>query len=86
MRQYRIMYRRSGSKPGVWATLRPNDNATLYDKPEVNAAIEQMRTTPHITGIAIQLDDETFNIIAFKQEAEAALAFKFEEPTPAPAT
>jgi len=74
------MYRRSGSKPGVWATLRPGVNAQLYNKPEVNAAIEQIRTTPHITGIAIQLDDEVFNVIAFNQDAEAAQAFKFEEP------
>jgi len=83
MRQYRILFRRSGSKPGVWATLRPHVNAQLYDKPEVTAAIEHMRVNPHITGIAVQLDDEIFNVVSFTQEAEAALSFKFEEPKPA---
>ena len=82
MRQYRILFRRSGSKPGLWVTLRPFENATLYDKPEVNAAIELMRVTPHIVGIAVQIEDEVYNVVSFTQDAEAALAFKFDEPVP----
>jgi hypothetical protein len=81
MRQYRIMFRRSGSKPGVWATLRPFENSGLYDKPEVNAAIELIRTNPHFVGIAVQLGDEIYNIVAFDQAAEAPLSFKFPEVT-----
>jgi hypothetical protein len=82
MRQYRILFRRSGSAPGTWATLRPHINAALYDKPAVNAAIEQMRTTPHIVGMAVQIEDEIFNIVSFNQDAEAAQAFKFTESKP----
>lgn len=80
MRQYRILFRRSGSKPGVWATLRPGDNAQLYDKPEVNAAIELIRTTPHIVGVAVQLEDEVYNVVEINQDAEAPMAFKFVDP------
>ncbi len=80
MRQYRIMYRRAQSAPGQWGILRPHVNAALYDKPEVNEAIELMRTTPHIEGISIRLADEAFNILVVNQEAEATNAFRFVEP------
>ena len=82
MRQYRILFRRAGSEPGLWATLRPHVNAALYDKPDVNAAIELIRTTPHIVGMAVQIGDEIFNIVSFNQDAEAAQAFQFTEPQP----
>jgi hypothetical protein len=85
MRQYRILFRRAGSQPGLWVTLRPIVNAALYDKPEVNAAIELMRVTPHIVGVAVQIADEVYNVVSFTQAAEAPESFKFTEPTPAAA-
>jgi hypothetical protein len=75
MRQYQIVFQRLGGKP---SRLQPHVHAALYDRPEVQAAIQHMRVNPHIDGIAMLLDGERFNIMAFTQEAEAPNAFRFE--------
>jgi len=75
MRQYQIIYQRLGGKA---AKLQPHVHVALYDRPEVTAAVEHMRVNPHIDGIAMLLDGDRFNIMAFTQEAEAPNAFRFE--------
>lgn len=74
-RQYKIFYRRLGSTK--FAELEPNTSASLYDRPEVAAAIEHARLTPCVEGIAVRLGDELFNIIAFDRPAVAPKAFVF---------
>jgi hypothetical protein len=78
MRQYYIFYKRLGSP--AFSKLEPGSHAKLYDRAEINAAIEHMRGTPCVTGMVIQYDGELFNIVAFEQEAHAPHAFKFPEP------
>jgi hypothetical protein len=74
-RQYRILYKRN---PGSeFATLEPGAHRAIYDKPQVNEAIEVMRAYPYIVGLAVQVDVELFNIMSFTQEAEAPNAFLF---------
>lgn len=78
MRQYQILYKRLGQKtPGK---LQPHTHAPLYDRPEVQAAIEHMRVNPHIDGIAMLLDGDRFNIMSFTQDAEAPDSFQFGTP------
>ena len=75
MRQYQIIYQRLGGKP---SKLQPHVHVGLYDRPEVHAAVEYMRANPHVDGIAMLLDGDRFNIMAFTQEAIAPNAFTFE--------
>lgn len=77
-RQYRIFYRRNAG--ANFATLQPGAHAAIYDKPEVQAAIDHMRDNPHVEGMSLRLPDEQFNVIAFSQEAEAPNSFMFEPP------
>lgn len=76
MRQYYIFYKRLGS--AQFSKLEPGSHASLYDRPEINAAVEHMRVTPCVTGMVIQYDGELFNIVSFEQPAEAPQAFKFD--------
>lgn len=80
MRQYRILYRGSGSDKFV--PLQPIVHRGIYDRPEIAKGVETIRSTPYIEGVAIRLGTEMFNIVSFDQEAEAPLAFTFEEPAP----
>jgi hypothetical protein len=77
MRQYQIIYHRLGGKA---AKLEPHVHAGLYDRPEVQAAVEHLRVNPHIDGLAMLLDGNRFNIMVFDQEAEAPNSFQFAEP------
>lgn len=74
-RQYRLFYR-NGSF-GQFATLEPAIHRTIYDRPEVNKAIEIIRENPSIEGVAVRVGLDMFNIVAFEQEAIAPKAFTF---------
>ncbi|MGH7194649.1 MAG: hypothetical protein ACREJM_14115 [Candidatus Saccharimonadales bacterium] len=76
MRQYQIIYQRLGGRP---SKLQPHVHVTLYDRPEIHAAVRHMRVNAHIDGIALLLDGDRFNIMALTQEAEAPNAFQFAE-------
>jgi hypothetical protein len=76
MRQYKLFYKRLGSGKDFVA-LEPGVHRAVYDQPEINAAIEIIRTTPHIEGIVVRLGEDLMNIIAFVQEALAPQAFEF---------
>lgn len=80
IRQYRLFYKRGNS--AKFGTLRPSpEYANLYDRPEINEAIEYMRTRPHVDGVAVLIGDERYNIDAFTQAAIAPNAFVFVEPS-----
>jgi hypothetical protein len=74
-RQYRIFYKRHGSKG--WSTLVPHVSANLYDNPQVTAAIQAMRDNPAFEAICVRSADELFNIVSFWQDAIAPQAFTF---------
>lgn len=74
MRQYVILYKRGGSD---FTRLERFSHAALYDRPEVQDAINLMRDRPALEGAAIRLGDELYNITSFNQEAEAPRAFRF---------
>lgn len=78
MRQYRIFYRRAPSKDFV--RLEPLVHRNLYQRTTVLQVIDLMRHSPVIEGVALRIEDEQYNIMAFDQPAEAPDAFKFEEP------
>jgi hypothetical protein len=78
MRQYQIFYKRAGGKN--FGRLQPGVHANLYEKPEIAAAIEHIRTTPHVEGMSLRLGTEMFNVFSFDQPAEAPNSFKFDEP------
>lgn len=78
IRQYKLFYKRFGAPN--FSQLEPIVHSPLYDKPTVQAAIEHMRMNPYIEGMAIRVEREMFNIMAFEQEAEAPKSFKFQEP------
>lgn len=73
MRQYKIFYKRGGSK---FAALQPGVHSTLYDKMEVQVAERLLRENVFVDGISVHVEDEQFNLIAFDQEAEAPNSFK----------
>lgn len=73
-RQYQIQYKRAGGK---FATLSPNVHSTLYQRPEVQEAVDLIRNSTTIVGVAVQLNDELFNVVSFTQEAIAANSFTF---------
>ncbi len=77
MRQYKILYKRTGMPN--FKSLEPGTTSNLADRPQVKAAIDLMRDNPCVEGMAVRLDDELFNIVAFEQPAEAPLAFKFPD-------
>jgi hypothetical protein len=77
MRQYFIYYRRGGPDR-KWGKLTPNVHQGLYQREPVEKAIAFIRDNPAVEGVALRIDDEQFNIIAFAQGAEAPQAFKFE--------
>lgn len=81
-RQYRLYYKR-GVAPD-FGVLQPRVHASIYNKPEVQAAVAHVRDNPHVEGMALRLDDEQFNVIAFNQDAEAPNAFMFEPPGEGP--
>jgi hypothetical protein len=78
MRQYVILYRR-GSPDRKWGRLTPNVRRNLYDCEEIRGAVAFMRGNPAAEGLAVQLGEETCNIVAFTQEAKAPQAFPFVE-------
>lgn len=82
MRQYYIFYKRAGA--AEMSKLQPLENRTLYDREKVNLAVDFMRREPSIRALAVQLDDEQFQLFAFEQEAEGIHAFKFDEPVTTP--
>jgi hypothetical protein len=75
-RQYKLFYKRAGAQD--WAVLEPLVHANLYDREEVNTAINVMRDNRSIEGIMVRVSDAMFNIISFEQEAIAHKAFLFE--------
>lgn len=77
MRQYFIYYRRGGPDR-KWGKLTPAIHQGLYQREPVQAVVTFIRDNPAVEGVAVRIDDEMFNIIAFTQEAEAPQAFKFE--------
>lgn len=74
-RQYRLFYRRTGSPK--FSPLSPNTHANLYDKPEIDRAVEIMRDNPTIEALCIRVDNEQFQLFSFTQEAEAPNGFQF---------
>jgi hypothetical protein len=83
-RQYCILYKRHGSPD--YTRLEPHTQAAIYDRPEVNHAVEIVRTTPYIKGVALIVGDEAFNVVELAtQEAIAPRAFVFQEPAEAAA-
>lgn len=77
MRQYVIMYKRHGmQEPTV---LMPLVHASLYSRPEVDVAIRYMRDNPLVSGMAITLDDEQFQLFATTREQLAPNGFEFEK-------
>lgn len=76
MRRYVILFRRG---KGNWGRLEPGTHRTLYDRPEIHAAIQFMRDNPTTEGMSIRLGDEQFNVVAVLDEA--ANSFTFEEGT-----
>lgn len=75
MRRYVILFRRGGCS---WGRLTPGVHRGLYDKPEVNAAIAFLYGNPAAQGVAVQLGDETFNVMV-TAEPKAENTFAFEE-------
>jgi hypothetical protein len=75
MRQYKIFFRRGPD--AKFGQCQPFIHAGLYNKPEVQEAIAYLRDNPHIEGLALRLNDEQFNLIAFEQDALAPNAFTF---------
>lgn len=75
MRQYLIFYKRLGGDNFV--KLEPIAHIGLYDRPEVNAAIEHIRLTPCVEAMTVRIEDELFNIVAFVQDAHAPFSFEF---------
>ena len=74
-RQYRLFYRRTGMQK--FAPLSPQEHGNLYDKPEVNRAVEIMRDNPSIEGLCVRIDSEQYQLFSFTQEAEAPNGFQF---------
>ncbi len=77
MRQYVIFYKRGVG--GEFSQLNKNDHANLVDRQEVRDAVDHMRAHSCVAGICLQMDDETYNIMSFSQEAHAPDAFIFED-------
>lgn len=76
VRQYRILYKRFGAAD--FATLQPGVHAGIYDVPEVNQGLDVLRSGPAcIKAIVVQVEQDLFNIITFKQPAIAPNAFTF---------
>jgi hypothetical protein len=76
MRQYTILYKRGA---GDYAVLQPHVHKQLYDRTDVNLAIEHMRKNPSVVGMAIQVEAEMWNIMSFTQPAQAPNGFAFED-------
>lgn len=60
MRKYVILYRRG---VGKWGRLTPEVHRGFYDRTEIDAAVNFLRTNPCAEGVAVRLDDETFNVV-----------------------
>lgn len=75
MRRYVILYRRG---TGKWGRMTPEIHRGLYDRPEVNAAVAFLRDNPAAEGVAVRLEDETFNIMVVAASDEPN-AFTFDE-------
>lgn len=80
MRQYVILYRRGNAKD--FGRLHPGEHAGLYDRVIVKETVEFMRQHDAVEATYVRLADECFQIVAFKQEADAPNAFKFDESPP----
>lgn len=71
-KQYRIFYKRGDSD---FSVLEPGSHAKLYDRPEVTEAVDVLRRSKTIEGVALRVGDEQYNVIAFEQEAIAPRSF-----------
>jgi hypothetical protein len=76
MRQYTVLYKRG---TGDFAVLQPNVHKQLYDRLDVNNAIEHMRKNRTVQGMAIVVADEMWNVMAFTQPAQAPNGFLFND-------
>jgi len=75
MRNYVILYRRG---MGQWGRLTPGVHQGLYDRPEIRAAIDFLRDNRAAVGVAVRLDDETFNVMV-ADEPKTENSFPLEE-------
>lgn len=72
--RYVILFR-SGPQ-GEFTRLVPGEHLGIYDKPEVNAAIDHMVASAHVCGMALQLGIEQFNIMRVPNGTVELTAFE----------
>jgi hypothetical protein len=55
--------------------LEPLVHKNLYERPEIDTAVQVLRQHPFIQGVAVNIDTEQFQLFSFDQLAEAPRAF-----------
>lgn len=76
MRQYVILYKRHGMQEPT--ALMPLVHASLYSRPEVADAIRHMRDNPAVSGMAITLGDEQYQLFSTTRDQLAPNGFEFK--------
>lgn len=71
--RHHILYRRGPASE--FTKLVPGEHVGIYDRPEVNAAIDHMAANDSIVGIALLLGVELFNILRVPEGTICLTAF-----------
>lgn len=72
--RYHILYRRG--RGSEYVKLAPGEHVGVYDRPEVESAIQFMLANAFVVGIALQLGVEQFNVVRVPNGTASLTAFQ----------